>query len=67
MAAICPERSQRGRLSPSYVLPHCTTKRTVFPHFTGSTRRHIQKDGILHSHICENFKSYKFFLSLKEK
>jgi hypothetical protein len=27
-------------------------------HFTGSTRCHIQEDGILHSHRCENLKSY---------
>jgi hypothetical protein len=27
-------------------------------HFTGSTRRHIREDGILHSPRCENLKSY---------
>jgi hypothetical protein len=27
-------------------------------HFTGSTRPHILEDGILHSHRCENLKSY---------
>jgi hypothetical protein len=26
-------------------------------YFTGSTRRHIPEDGILHSHRCENLKS----------
>jgi hypothetical protein len=26
---------------------------------TRSTRRHIPEDGILHSHHCENLKSYK--------
>jgi hypothetical protein len=25
---------------------------------TRATRRHIPEDGILHSHLCENFKSY---------
>jgi hypothetical protein len=29
-------------------------------YFTGSTRRHIPEDGILHSHRCENLKSYKY-------
>jgi hypothetical protein len=28
-------------------------------HFRRSTRRHIPEDGILHSHHCENLKSYK--------
>jgi hypothetical protein len=28
-------------------------------HFTGSRRHHIPEDGILHSHRCENLKSYK--------
>jgi hypothetical protein len=27
--------------------------------FTRATRRHIQEDGILHSHCHENLKSYK--------
>jgi hypothetical protein len=27
-------------------------------HFTGSTRRHIPEDGILHSNRCENLKSH---------
>jgi hypothetical protein len=27
--------------------------------YTRYTRRHIQEDGILHSHRCENLKSYK--------
>jgi hypothetical protein len=37
-------------------------------HFTGSTRRHIPEDGILHSHRYENLKSYMFNknLSLRE-
>jgi hypothetical protein len=28
-------------------------------HFTGFTRHHIPEDSILHSHRCENLKSYK--------
>jgi hypothetical protein len=31
-------------------------------HFTGSTRHHIPEDGILHSHRCENLKSYEEIL-----
>jgi hypothetical protein len=34
----------------------CSSKTSV--HFTGSTWRHIPDDGILHSHRCENLKSY---------
>jgi hypothetical protein len=29
---------------------------------TRSTRRHIPEDGILHSHRCENFKSYRLYI-----
>jgi hypothetical protein len=31
---------------------------------TRSTRRHIPEDGILHSHRCENLKSYKLNICL---
>jgi hypothetical protein len=35
-------------------------------HFTGSTRRHISEDGILHSHRCENLKSLSFNVQLSD-
>jgi hypothetical protein len=40
----------------------CVTRRysKTSGHFTGSTRRHIPEDGILHSHRRENFKSYNY-------
>jgi hypothetical protein len=30
---------------------------------TRSTQRHMPEDGILHNHLCENFKSYKVVTS----
>jgi hypothetical protein len=30
--------------------------------YTRSTQRHIPEDGILHSHRCENLKSYKYYV-----